>query len=285
MTVLAIKIPWCLLVKNWLFKTAALLALLFLACPLNSSFSSEANEPSIKEALNKAREVGVTEEVLSKLVTLSHDYGLHAQPTVIFINIIIDVRKKKLPGDDFVDKIEEGLSKSVPTQKIETALIRKMDNYIFARQTLVAMHSPNMENIIISPSDQASLVGALELGLTRQELIDFLEQAPSAPLEMVLQASEYLAFFKQLGFNMKYARQILFMGLAKNSLTGKWRYLPQATAAARQKGLKDSEIAKVYIEVLNNKGDLREAMNKMGFTKRNMRLGPAKGRTTGSPRR
>jgi hypothetical protein len=98
---------------------------------------------------------------------------------------------------------------------------------------------------------------------------------------MLARATEILALLKQVRFNESLTRKILFTGLRKNSLSQSWDYLARVVATAKRRQIPDDEIARAALEALEANRPFGDFMATLGFTPRDVRHGPAMGRSAG----
>lgn len=226
--------------------------------------------------VEKARAAGVPDQSLSQILTLSVDRGLTPADTSAILDVLLVTRKENLPLEPFLGKIEEGLAKGATAQVIVAVLEQKADDYRFTR-TLLLRTVPGAEGQPVSENDLTSIVNSLNGGVSRQELMKFIEEAPAAPASMLAIAAENLALLRQMGFDGTLTSRILFTGLRLKSLSPSWRYLPRIVVAARSKGMSDPDIAEAAVKALSEKRDVAGLMQMLGFTGRDLRHGPSAG--------
>ena len=124
------------------------------------------------------------------------------------------------------------------------------------------------------PDDLIPLVNCLDMGLPPHRLAVFLKNAPSAPKDMLLTAAENLAMLYQIGFDKQMSLDILTTGLTHKGLTPQWRNLTSVIAAARTRGISDSQIAAAVKKTVKKRKPLAAMMAELGFTTRNLRHTP-----------
>ncbi|MEW5723441.1 MAG: hypothetical protein AB1896_10065 [Thermodesulfobacteriota bacterium] len=254
-----------------LFRTA--LACL-LVLPLLGVPAAGAQETDVTGRVQAARTVGVPDPVLARLTALGLEHRLEPAEVVGLLDVVTAARREEAPVDPLLAKVEEGLAKRVPAARIQEVLRRKLDDYRFARRVAGEIMRPKDGRKMIRPEELAALSDALDLGLTREELSSFLAGAPAAPREMLLLAVENKALLKQAGFQAGLVDQILYAGLEKERLTSSWRYLSRVLAAARRRGVPESQAAAATLAVIEEGGDVEELMARLGFTARDFREGP-----------
>ena len=232
-------------------------------------------DQSVTASIRAARSVGVSETVLNRLMSLAVDHRLEDDGVVRLLNFFQTVQTEDLPIDPFMGKIEEGLAKQVPLNTIASVLDQKLDDYRFVRRVLT-VKTREQE---ISHPDLSRMVGSLDGGITREELERFIQEASGQDLSMLARATEILALLKQVQFDESLTWEILFIGLRNNSLTQSWDYLARVVATAKRRQIPDNEIARAARQTLEANRPFGDFMAALGFTPRDLRHGPAVGRS------
>ncbi len=244
------------------------------------SFSYVQGQPadwSVTGSIRAAREAGVPETSLNRLLMLAADYRLEDDEVVRFVTFLQIVQTEDLPIDPFTGKIEEGLAKRIPASSIAAALEQKIDNYRFVKTVLA--RTKTAEDQEISHQDLNRMVGSLDAGVSRVELARFIQGASTEDLSMLARATESMALLKQIRFDESLTREILFTGLRRNSLTPSWDYLARVVATAKRRQMSDDEIASAAREALEMNRSFADFMADLGFTPRDLQHGPAVGRS------
>jgi len=259
--------------------------LILLLRPYFDSATVHAQSPrqGVTSSVEAARDAGIPDTVLSRILTLSIDHHLSSTDVVALLDILRTVRSKNLPPQPFVTKIEEGLAKKVAVPTIAAALEQKIDDYQFVRTLLSSTAVPGADQPA-ADLDLAAMVDSLSSGISREQLTDFIQQVPPAELSMVAIAVENLALLNQIGFPQDLTLQMLYTGLRLKRFSPPWRYLARVIVVARNRGIPDPNIAEATMRAMEEKRDLRDLMTALGFTGRDLRHGPAVGRSIkGSP--
>ncbi len=207
---------------------------------------------------------------------LMSDYKISSQDKKSLLQVLSTAKKNDVPIRPLINKIEEGLGKKIPVNLIVTALNKRVYDYKFIKHIL-----DNTKKIKKDKSQEQeinALVDVLSFGLSHQELKEFIKAVPPAPLSMISVALENMALLKQIDFNKKDIDRILFAGLRLKRFTPKWRYLARVIAVAKKRGLKDEEISQKVVEVFEENGSLKNLMEVLGFTSRNLTKGPQMGK-------
>ena len=222
--------------------------------------------------LESARNKGVPEDILDYVLSCSIENSFDADDTIAVIRILIRVKDTGFPLAPFQDKIREGVSKHIAPERIGKGLADLLADYRFAWNLLRKNFSPPK-----GKSDPAvqSLVESLDAGLGHKALQRFCESAPrTVPSAMLAVAVRNKAYLNQLGFNAALSDEILSTGLANRSLTAGWTYFYRLVAVSKRKGISDEVIARIAVNALREKEDLRQVMKSLGFILRNVKEGP-----------
>jgi len=256
------------------------MALFFAALLIAASISSPSVEAkpadqSVNASVRAASGAGVPEIELNRLLILAVDHRLEDDDVVRLVNVLRTVQTENLPIAPFMGKIEEGLAKQVPLNTIAAVLGQKLDDYRFVIKVLTRKTGEQE----ITPHDLSRMVGSLDSGITRDELAQFILEASGQDLSMLARATEILALLKQVRFKESLTREIIFIGLRNNSLTQSWDYLARVVATAKRRQIPDDEIARAARQALEASRPFGDFMAALGFTPRDLRHGPAVGRS------
>jgi hypothetical protein len=238
---------------------------------------AQPGEPSVTASVRAARKAGVSETALNQLLILAVDHRLEDNGVVRLVNFLQTVQTEDLPIDPFMGKIEEGLTKQIPLSTLAAVLAQKLEDYRFVRRVLTRKTGVQE----ISHQDLSRMVGSLDGGITREEFARFILEASGQDLSMLARATEILALLKQVQFNESLTQEILFTGLRKNSLSQSWDYLARVVVTAKRRQIPDDEIARAAREALEANRPFGDFMATLGFTPRDLRHGPAMGRSAG----
>ena len=250
-------------------------AFLVVASVSLSSGQGQPADQSVTASIRAASEAGVPEITLNRLLMLAVSHRLKDDDVVRLVNVLQTVQTEDLPIDPFMGKIEEGLAKQVPLSTISAVLAQKLDDYRFVSRVLTI----EIGEQEISHQDLNRMVGSLNGGITREELTRFIQEASAQDLSMLARATEILALLKQVRFNESLTREILFTGLRNNSLTQSWDYLARVVATAKRRQIPDDEISRAARQALEANRPFGDFMTALGFTPRDLRHGPAVGRS------
>lgn len=227
----------------------------------------------LTELVEEVRAAGVTDATLNRLLLAGVENRelFNAMPEILCF--LIRAYNENLPLEPLTNKIEEALAKRIPAAKIITVLKNEIDDLIFARelvrQSLHSEESVHSESII-------RLSEILRAGISNEELCSFFESTSTAPLSMRIVGAEIMAYCRQIHFDPDIIQKIIDAGIQHEGFTPDWRYLAKVIATARKRGLSDQRIGKTAIEILKEKGSVKDLMIDLGFTDRDVRREPIK---------
>ena len=270
--------------KN-LFRLLILLGLLFGTATLSMAelepqppcvpgpMNENGRNTDLTEIVEAVRAAGVPDTTLNRLLLAGVENRelFNAMPEILCF--IIRAHNENLPLEPLTNKIEEALAKRIPAAKIITVLKNEIDDLIFARelvrQSLHSEESVHSESII-------RLSEILRAGISKEELCSFFESTSIAPLSMRIVGAEIMAYCRQIHFDPDMVQKIIDAGIRHEGLTSDWRYLAKVIATAKKRGLSDELIGKTAIEILKEKGSVKDLMTELGFTDRDVRREPIK---------
>ncbi|OPX40264.1 MAG: hypothetical protein B1H11_00540 [Desulfobacteraceae bacterium 4484_190.1] len=227
----------------------------------------------LTEIVEAARAAGVPDTTLNRLLLAGVENRdlFNAMPEILCF--LIRAHKENLPLEPLIYKIEEALAKRVQADKIITVLRREIENLDFARklvrETLQSEEKLHSEAII-------RLAEILRAGITKKEMDTFFKSTSVAPLPMRIVGVEIMAYCRQIHVDPDMIKKIIDAGIQYEGFTSDWRYLAKVIATARKRGLSDELISKTAIEILKEKGSVKDLMTELGFTNRDLRREPIK---------
>ena len=114
--------------KNIIFLS--ILCCLFFCCICEPTLAQ--NDVDITQVIEQAKDAGVSEEVLNRILALGYKHNVKAKEMADFLHIVKQAREEDLPEELLVNKIEEGFAKGVHTRIINQALRQESSQYLFA---------------------------------------------------------------------------------------------------------------------------------------------------------
>lgn len=225
----------------------------------------------LTELVETVRAAGVPETTLNRLLLAGiEDRELFNAMPEIF-SLLIRAHRENLPLGPLTSKIEEALAKRIPAAKTITVLKQEVDDLIFTRKLIrQTLHSEES----VDPGSIIQLSEILRAGITKKELRLFVKNASGAPLSMRIVGAEIMTYCRQIHFSPDIIQKIINTGIQHKSFTSGWRYLAKVIAAAKKRGLSDEQIGKATIDILKEKGSLKDLMTELGFTDRDVRREP-----------
>jgi hypothetical protein len=87
-----------------------------------SSLRGQATDPRLETSVQAARDAGVPEEVLNRILIIGVDFTLSTQELTAFLQALQTAQQEGLSIDPLMSKIDEGLAKGVSAQAINAVL-------------------------------------------------------------------------------------------------------------------------------------------------------------------
>ena len=213
---------------------------------------------ALMTALQEARETGISESTLNPLLALGYQKQFEASGMANLLPIIAQCQRESLPLEPFLSKIAEGISKSASASQIEQVLRKRVEDYRFTRSLITEKAGLAGKPEPLSPESYIRFTETLYCGLSRENLTHLLRAFPDTPLPVVSRGAEVLASLKQVHFDPELAEQIVNTGMKHGYFTAEHRELSRVVAAAKKKGLEDSQIATAAMSIMGKGGSRRD---------------------------
>jgi len=241
-----------------------------LAAALPAQLNAQTDRAAVTNALAKAvegaREAGVPDSTVIKLLALGYEHGVEPASMANLVRITGEIKKNGLPLEPFVDKIVEGVAKSVPAASIENLLNQKQQDYQFTRSITAAYMKKHAFQQQVTPDDLVGIAESLYSGLTRQDLTLMMERAPAVPLFTLKRVINVQASLKQAGFDPKLSDRIISTALENNFFERQRRGFVRAIVAARRKGVSDLEITEAALKTMRSGGTVGGFCSQIGVS-------------------
>lgn len=168
--------------------------------------------------------------------------------------------RQDLPVEPLVKKIEEGLAKHVPTDRIVPVLNRKISTYQefgILLKTIPSLPRQKTKEYMVRMDMLASA------GIPKEELTAALagKNRPDIPLN----ALETKAALLGVGLNAASADQVVTRGLNNDFFTSPAWDLARMVRAARRKGIDPARISNLTMDVVDGKTNIQGACRAMGI--------------------
>ena len=245
----------------------------------------------MEATLQTAREAGVAETTLDRVLALGFQYGLDETEVTALVQTLTAAAGDNLPTGPLADKINEGLAKRVRIQAIEGVLNQKTEQYRFVRQVAIrARVQAGQPAEAPAADDLARMADALSAGISPDELSEFLSEAPAAPWGQVVHAVDFLAVMQQARIETRAARDLVINGLKNRYFTESRWELARTIRAAKRKHLSDEEITESVEQVMSGRKSMAEVQKAFGLTGQDLDQGatvspgPSSGQSGGSGR-
>ncbi|MFC1825624.1 hypothetical protein ACFL9T_23175 [Thermodesulfobacteriota bacterium] len=231
-----------------------------------------ADEPlDVMNAIQSAKNTGVSEETLNHLLALGVKHDLKATEVVQLVNVIRDAKARDLPSTPLVSKMEEGLTKRARISVIEQVARQEMEQSGFVRE--IAHKTMNRWGIPTKDLKDQELVRmtrVLSMGISRNEMKGLLENAPKASTRELVNSVEFSAALKQAGLSFEITKEVAVIGLQKGFFSKTAWALALTVNAAKKNNLTEKIIQKAALEVVRGEKSLKDAQNTLGINRQDL---------------
>ena len=176
----------------------------FSALTVHVSDSTAGKNSTLNRAVSEAKEAGVTESQLNRVLLLSHKKELEPEETAALLEALSRVREKGVPLSPFISKMEEGLTKRVPVAIIKRVLDKKLDDFVFVRDLMQPILDKADKGRDFAPELLERLSASLAYGITREEISNLARQTSPASLPALVRGVEIMASLRQKQFKSRF---------------------------------------------------------------------------------
>lgn len=232
-------------------------------------------EDDFRDAVQAAKASGVSEEVISRILVVGYHYNLESKHLAGFLVVAAEARKRQLPVEPVVGKIEEGLAKRVEAPRIQQALRQDLVQYGFVRDLLEkTLTSKGYRPENLKSGDMVRLARTLSMGIAQNEMQALLHDAPRVSVGEMVDAVEFTAALKQAGQEFPEAKEITVVGLQSGFFTRTAWSLPLMVSAAKANHLPDDKIKAAALDVVRGGKTVLEAHTGLGLDPKSLTRGP-----------
>src|SRR2546425_5282545 len=90
----------------------------------------------IRQKAGEAMRAGVAERVVEKVIRLAVDHGVRAADLGSLLDVVAQAKRRDVPVGPVLDKVQEGLAKRVPPDRIASVASHISENLLAARQVV-----------------------------------------------------------------------------------------------------------------------------------------------------
>lgn len=241
-----------------------------------------AMEADLSGTVRAAEVAGIPPATLNRLLALGYEQKWDPAKTEGLLRTLIEVQQSGFPLQPFVSKIEEGFAKRVDPSRIAQVLEKKEEDYRFT-QSLLADRSKKLaqQETTVPAEDRIRLSELFNAGLQRQDLKQLFEDAPSAPLPVLIRSAELLASLRQIRFDTALAGQIVSTGLKHSYFSANQADFGRIIAVAKSRGKPDTDITTAALAVIQSNASTGQLASRLGLSSEDL---GAKGPQVGGPR-
>lgn len=234
---------------------------------LLASGNSLAEQKNISRALTAAREAGLSEDEINRILAYGYDVRISTDNAIELLEILTDARSHGFFIDPFLDKIDEGLAKRVSFEILKAVLRKKVRDYLFVLNLY-------RENNRMGDSKQTWLnlqqaADSVDMGLSYEDIRALFKGISGVPTEMYAIAAGNMALLKQLTFDPDLSLHLMRTGLTHGSLDPDWKNFFKAAAAAKQKGISEQTISAIAEKMLAEHKDFKTFVKALEAAEKN----------------
>ena len=267
-------------------KNLTVLLLISLFLLLFSSAVSAVEQPDVMNAIQRARNTGVSEELLNHLLALGYKHDLKATEVAQLVNVIRNAKARDLPVAPLISKMEEGLTKRAQISVIEQVTRQEMEQCGFARELAhKTMNRWGIPTKDLKDQELVRMTRVLSMGISRHDLKGLLENAPKVSTRELVNSVEFSAALKQAGLSFETAKEVTYTGLQKGFFSKAAWGLALTVNAAKKNNLPEKIIQKAALEVVRGEKSLKDAQSILGINMQDLMQGSyiTAPRSVGSP--
>lgn len=252
--------------KRTMFTLAStgILVLLFLSSPLpvfaaedrhtaaidralGASSLSKTEQAEVKAGASSAISAGVPAEDVEVIVSRATDRGMDARTITRFLDLSASAKKDGLPAGPVLDRIEQGLSKGVPADRIQAASDRLVQKLAEARPVVDGLIRAGVKPHAGAGRDGAivSAARALEKNMTSRDIenIGATVQGKKGSLGLFTGAVEAASYFTGSGMSPKTASHLVTNAVGKGYSARDLDSLVKQVDREMKRGNKPEDIA------------------------------------------
>ena len=217
---------------------------------------------AIVGAVEEARQSGVTEGDLNRMMTAGYRYSVNEKDLAAWINTVSAAARKGLPHRPLIDKLEEGLAKRIRTRQISAVINRQMEQLQEAdrlmQQAKLGRSSRNESSVI-------RVADLLATGLTHSEAEHLLSTHSRIGMGERLEALTFFIVMKQAGLSPEYAERVVISGFNNNYFAEFPMDMAFMVKAAKSRKISDERIFSEVMSVVQGKKSSQDAKRSLGL--------------------
>ena len=214
---------------------------------LRTSSLSRTEQAEVQARAASAIGAGVPAEDVEVIVSRATARGMDAGTINRFLDLGASAKKEGLPAGPVLDRIEQGLSKGVPAERIHAATERLEQKLAEARPVVDGFIKSGMRSRGIAERDAAitSAARALEKNMTRTDIesIGSAVQGKKGSLALFAGAVETAAYFTGSGMSPKSASHLVGNAVVKGYSSRDLDSLVKRMDSEMKRGAKADDIA------------------------------------------
>jgi hypothetical protein len=225
------------------------------------------NDMSVEHARQQAKQAGVDETVIDRLLTAAKRRQIHSSTQIQWLRHLQTAAEEGLPFEPLNNKIEEGLAKNIPGERIAATVKKSLQDLRYAdtliKQELQPDKSPGKPKAY--SQDITRLSELLSAGLDKTEIEGLFRKWRVIPLRQRVEALSFYAVVKQAGLQPTMAEQIAATGLQHGHFHGFPLELAMMIKAARIQQISERRIMQAALQVIRGQQSVLESYRGLGI--------------------
>ncbi len=246
------------------FKCSLSILLLLWFC--NAGITHAESAGPLENELRLDRAASLDSESLDRILEAARRNGLSDEETVRWLIQVRNAARDALPTAPLINKIEEGVSKRIDSNRIEAALGHMADNLRFTDALTAGDFQKNSERP--STGHQRVLIRLSELlsaGMTRGEMRRLYQSWQPAKPGQKVEAMTFYVVTKQAGLDPVEANRIASAGIEQNHFHGFPLELAMMIKAAKANNIQSSAIVEHALRIIRGEETVTQAHRLMGI--------------------
>lgn len=218
--------------------------------------------PAVEKAVHQAREVGVSENSINRMLTAGYRYSVAPGDMAQYVAVTQTAAKEGLPYTHLVDKLQEGLSKRIPAERI---------NRVLNQQLMQLRVANRLANQFYNGEEHASeeavgrVADLMMTGLSEKEIQSVMKLPAADGLKQHLEAATFFTMLKQAGLENGTSMRIVSQGLQNNFFNSFPVELAFTVKAAHAQKIKGDRIGGETLRVVTRQQTALQMQKNLGL--------------------
>jgi antitoxin component of RelBE/YafQ-DinJ toxin-antitoxin module len=223
------------------------------------------NDMSVEHARQQAKQAGVDETVLDRLLATAQRRRINASTQIRWLKLMKTAAEEELPIEPLNNKIEEGLVKNISGERIAAAIKKTLQDLRYADLLIKQdLHAAKSFGKSEDYGQNITRLGKLlSAGLDKTEIEGLFCKWRPTPLRQRVEALSFYAVVKQAGLQPATANQIAATGLQHGHFHGFPLELAMMIKAARIQQISERRIMQAALKVVRGQQSVLESYRRL----------------------